>query len=100
MDTFVDSSWYFIRFTNPSYHKPTNPEDIKYWMNRINEEMIDLNSLKNASKQELHGLADCYQLYRQHLVESKVVDFSSVQAETLRLFRLHPTVLEELQSQV
>ncbi len=74
--------------------------DIKYWMNRINEEMIDPKSLKNTTKQELHGLADCYQLYRQHLVESNRVDFSSLQAETLRLFRLHPTVLADLQSQI
>ena len=33
MDTFVDSSWYFIRFTNPEHSMPTNSEDIKYWMN-------------------------------------------------------------------
>ena len=33
MDTFVDSSWYFIRFTNPKYNKPTKESDVKYWMN-------------------------------------------------------------------
>ena len=32
MDTFVDSSWYFIRFTNPKYNKPTNKSDVSYWM--------------------------------------------------------------------
>ena len=32
MDTFVDSSWYFIRFTCPDYHKPTNKSDVSYWM--------------------------------------------------------------------
>ncbi|MCR9085497.1 MAG: leucine--tRNA ligase [Rhodobacteraceae bacterium] len=33
MDTFVDSSWYFARFTAPDAATPTNPEDAAYWMN-------------------------------------------------------------------
>ncbi|MGH1331560.1 MAG: leucine--tRNA ligase [Paracoccaceae bacterium] len=33
MDTFVDSSWYFARFTSPHASTPTNPEDAAYWMN-------------------------------------------------------------------
>jgi leucyl-tRNA synthetase len=33
MDTFVDSSWYFARFTAPRATTPTDLEDAKYWMN-------------------------------------------------------------------
>jgi leucyl-tRNA synthetase len=33
MDTFVDSSWYFARFTDPKSQKPTNPDKVNYWMN-------------------------------------------------------------------
>jgi leucyl-tRNA synthetase len=33
MDTFVDSSWYFTRFTSPRSEKPTSKEDVSYWMN-------------------------------------------------------------------
>ncbi|PYE83669.1 leucine--tRNA ligase [Pseudoroseicyclus aestuarii] len=33
MDTFVDSSWYFARFTAPRATTPTEAEDIDYWMN-------------------------------------------------------------------
>jgi leucyl-tRNA synthetase len=33
MDTFVDSSWYFARFTAPRADTPTNLEDASYWMN-------------------------------------------------------------------
>jgi len=33
MDTFVDSSWYFARFTAPRADTPTNMDDAKYWMN-------------------------------------------------------------------
>ena len=33
MDTFVDSSWYFARFTAPRADTPTTKEDAAYWMN-------------------------------------------------------------------
>ncbi len=33
MDTFVDSSWYFARFTAPHAETPTDLEDASYWMN-------------------------------------------------------------------
>jgi leucyl-tRNA synthetase len=33
MDTFVDSSWYFARFTSPHAGTPTVAEDADYWMN-------------------------------------------------------------------
>jgi len=33
MDTFVDSSWYFARFTAPHALTPTQAEDAAYWMN-------------------------------------------------------------------
>ncbi|UWP88829.1 leucine--tRNA ligase [Aliiroseovarius crassostreae] len=33
MDTFVDSSWYFARFTSPNAATPTDAEDAAYWMN-------------------------------------------------------------------
>ena len=33
MDTFVDSSWYYARFTSPHSSTPTNVEDADYWMN-------------------------------------------------------------------
>ena len=33
MDTFVDSSWYFARFTDPKSKSPTNLDEANYWMN-------------------------------------------------------------------
>ncbi|MBU2981146.1 leucine--tRNA ligase [Lentibacter algarum] len=33
MDTFVDSSWYFARFTAPRAKTPTEAADAEYWMN-------------------------------------------------------------------
>ena len=33
LDTFVDSSWYFLRFCSPlEQNRPFNEEDINYWM--------------------------------------------------------------------
>lgn len=33
MDTFVDSSWYYARFTSPRAETPTDRADADYWMN-------------------------------------------------------------------
>ncbi len=33
MDTFVDSSWYYARFTAPRADTPTLPDEVDYWMN-------------------------------------------------------------------
>ncbi|PUB11603.1 leucine--tRNA ligase [Yoonia sediminilitoris] len=33
MDTFVDSSWYFARFTAPHAKTPTDIDEAAYWMN-------------------------------------------------------------------
>ncbi len=33
MDTFVDSSWYYARFTAPRADTPTDLEEAAYWMN-------------------------------------------------------------------
>ncbi len=33
MDTFVDSSWYYARFTSPRATTPTDAADVDYWMN-------------------------------------------------------------------
>ncbi|HSF91091.1 MAG TPA: class I tRNA ligase family protein, partial [Paracoccaceae bacterium] len=33
MDTFVDSSWYYARFTSPHAVTPTDAADVDYWMN-------------------------------------------------------------------
>jgi leucyl-tRNA synthetase len=32
MDTFVDSSWYFARFADPTAHAPTNRKAVDHWL--------------------------------------------------------------------
>jgi leucyl-tRNA synthetase len=32
LDTFADSSWYFVRFTNPSFDEPVDKKSADYWL--------------------------------------------------------------------
>ena len=31
-DTFIDSSWYFVRFCSPNSNEPVDPEAARYWL--------------------------------------------------------------------
>jgi len=99
-DSRIDSQSRSVNPIPPEARRWNYAGDIKNWMNRVNEEMIELESLQNSPRPEFRGLADCYRLYRQHLIKANVVDFSSVQAETLRLLEKHHPVLADLQNQI
>ena len=79
-DSRIDSQSRSSHPLPPEARRWNYAADIKYWMNRINEEMIDLNSLKNTSKQELHGLADCYQLYLNKFVLQRYLLYMQIQS--------------------
>ena len=87
LDTFVDSSWYFLRFCSPQNNDiPFNQEDINYWMpvdqyiggvehailhllySRFFVRAIELNNKKFDVKEPFKGLFTqgmvCHQTYK------------------------------------
>ena len=87
LDTFVDSSWYFLRFCSPKKNDiPFNQEDINYWMpvdqyiggvehailhllySRFFVRAIELNNKKFDLKEPFKGLFTqgmvCHQTYK------------------------------------
>ena len=75
MDTFVDSSWYFARFTCPDAKTPTRPEDVGYWMN------VDqyIGGVEHAILHLLYSRFFCRAMARTgHLPESAIEPFNAL----------------------
>ncbi|MGQ0566259.1 MAG: leucine--tRNA ligase [Gemmobacter sp.] len=75
MDTFVDSSWYFARFTSPRAGTPTVAEDAEYWMN------VDqyIGGVEHAILHLLYSRFFARAMYRTgHLPEKAIEPFNAL----------------------
>lgn len=69
------------------------------WLNKISEEALETNKLKNSSNSSLIALAEVCDKYTELLTQNNLLDFSTIQYETLQLLEHNPEVLQELQKQ-
>ncbi len=75
MDTFVDSSWYFARFTAPHAPTPTDPVEAAYWMN------VDqyIGGIEHAILHLLYSRFFCRAMQQTgHLPESAIEPFDAL----------------------
>lgn len=75
MDTFVDSSWYFARFTSPKSIKPTDQDCIEYWMN------VDqyIGGVEHAILHLLYSRFFCRAMFETgHIPQKAIEPFSSL----------------------
>ena len=70
------------------------------WVNKVSEEALNPEDLRNASEPEVQALGRCYQHYQKHLEEENCLDFSTIQVEALRLLENHPEVLDEIRDNI
>ncbi|MEK5037333.1 UvrD-helicase domain-containing protein [Sporosarcina sp. FSL K6-3457] len=55
------------------------------WINRLSEEIVDVEDLLEHEDIRINVLGKCYQLYSDLLIEENALDFSTIQLETLKL---------------
>ena len=75
-------------------------ENLMKWVNKVSEEALDPEGLLNANEPEVQALGRCYQQYHAHLEEENCLDFSTIQAEALRLLDEHPNILDEIRDKI
>lgn len=70
------------------------------WINKVSEEMLDVNKLISSYDPRIRALGRCYQQYMEGLNEENALDFSTIQSETSRLLDSNQNVLEKIQEQL
>lgn len=70
------------------------------WINKVNEEMLDVQQLLNSNDVPIRALGQAYLLYEDLLAKENAMDFGLIQITLLRLLRSHPDVLDELRHSI
>ncbi|MFL0363146.1 ATP-dependent helicase [Pseudobacillus sp. 179-B 2D1 NHS] len=71
-------------------------ETLLKWLNKVSEEMLNVEQLKNSTELKAKALGYCYELYQQHLEEENALDFSTIQLEAYRLLKEYPEITTNL----
>lgn len=78
----------------------TKSNALMRWVNLVSEEALDGEVLRTAEHEAVRVLGECHALYMKQLEEENALDFSTIQAEALRLLRGRPEVLAALQEKI
>ncbi len=70
------------------------------YINKIGEENLDIEILRNAPEPEIRALGALYQTYTEKLQDENALDFSRIQVEALELLLKNPQVVAELQDKI
>lgn len=85
---------------NYKISKWVKASNLVYYISKVSEECLDVQTLCNAKENEIKAIGEYYKIYQQQLVEENVLDFSTIQTEALRLLELNPDVLQLLQDRI
>lgn len=70
------------------------------WINKLTEELVDIQEVKKSSNIGIQALGKIYALYQEILLKENALDFSSIQSETVNLLKENPIILSEMQKKI
>jgi DNA helicase-2/ATP-dependent DNA helicase PcrA len=88
------------KFINKKYSNWRKANKLAYWLNKISEEMIDSDDLIKSDDEEIKALGESYILYRQQIEENNMLDFSTIQLETIDLLKRNKEIRAELSNKI
>jgi Superfamily I DNA and RNA helicases len=104
LDRFLEiDNAVYLTLKDGSYKDPTlitRTQRLMYWLNKVNEEMLDSQQLIASNDVPIRALGEAYHLYEQLLAEENALDFGMIQMTMLRLLERHPDVLAEISSSI
>jgi DNA helicase II / ATP-dependent DNA helicase PcrA len=69
-------------------------------INKVTEELIDSQVLRDSRYPSMSALGNCYDIYQELLEEENALDFSTIQLEAYRLLINHRDVREALREKI
>lgn len=75
-------------------------KDICTYVNKLSEELVDFEAMKNDPRSEISAVGAILERYQGLLEEYNLIDFSAIQVESFRLLNENPAVLKELQKKI
>ena len=88
------------KFINKKYSNWRKANKLSYWLNKISEEMIDASDLIKSEDEEIKALGEAYILYRQQIEENNMLDFSTIQLETIDLLKRNNEIRADLSNKI
>ncbi|OSY16406.1 hypothetical protein BTJ48_00216 [Bacillus mycoides] len=70
------------------------------WINKLTEELVDIQTIKKSLDLGVQALGEVYALYQEILFKENALDFSSIQSETVNLLKKNPVILSEIQEKL
>lgn len=93
----------YLTLKDGSYRDPTpisRTQRLVYWLNKVNEEMLDPRQLIASNDVPIRALGEAYHFYEQLLRELNALDFGMIQMTMLKLLQEHPAVLQEISGSI
>jgi DNA helicase II / ATP-dependent DNA helicase PcrA len=76
-------------------HRWYQSSNLLKWINKVSEELLDVDTLISSSDEQVSILGKCYQLYQEKLELDNALDFSTIQYEAYQLLAKHPEIAEQ-----
>ncbi|MFC7785517.1 ATP-dependent helicase [Rossellomorea sp. GCM10028870] len=70
---------------NTNFSRWKQSEELLKWINKLSEEIVDIDNLICSKDLRLKVLGKCYKVYEQLILEDNALDFSTIQLETYKL---------------
>jgi len=70
------------------------------YVNRLTEEMVDVDAMAEDNNLSIMALADILKVYQKILVDQNLIDFSTIQTECYKLLVNNHEILQQLQEKI
>lgn len=77
---------------NMNFSRWKQSQELLKWINKLSEEIVDVEKLITSDDIRISVLGTCYKLYEEMLKEENALDFSTIQLETYRLLNKYSEI--------